>query len=98
MEQGRARVPELRRAAHRPPLPAAADRREIHRRASLATATAVAGVCRECRDNIKDFASREGLRMCAEGERVDSNKSTPDWRSRGARCQARGGYNFGPLT
>ena len=92
MEQGRARVPELRRAAHRPPLPAAADRREIHRRASLATATAVAGVCRECRDNIKDFASREGLRMCAEGERVDSNKSTPDWRSR--RCEVPGAWRI----
>ena len=30
----------------------------------------MAAVSLECRNNIKDFASREGLRMCAEEERV----------------------------
>ena len=93
-ENRRVKVPELRRAARRPPLPAAADRREIHRRASLATAMAVAGVSRECRNNIKDFASREGLRMCAEGERVicADNTLTPDWRSR--RCEVPGAWRI----
>jgi len=92
-EKGRARVPELRRAARRPPLPAAADRREIHRRASLATAMAVAGVSRECRDNIKDFASREGLRMCAEGERViDREGWTPEGIN--SRCEVPGAWRI----
>jgi len=52
---------------------------------------AVAGVSRECRDNIKDFASRLGLRMCAEGERAlmaDGSTWTPEGRQR--KCDGGG--------
>jgi len=55
---------------------------------------AVAGVSRECRDNIKDFASREGLRMCTEGEELlrPSGAWTPEGFKR--RCEVPGAWRI----
>jgi len=55
---------------------------------------AVAGVSRECRDNIKDFAFLEGLRMCTEGE--ESLRPSGVWTIEGSkrRCEVPGAWRI----